>query len=62
MWVFWVHSEAGKWGGNCVAPAGVSQNLPGLQNGLFLLTKKTIKAVCLERWLMDCMDYLFIYF
>lgn len=61
MWVFWEHSEAGKWGDNCVSPAGVSQNVPGLQNGLFLLTKKTIKALCLELWLMDCRDYLFIF-
>lgn len=32
-----------------------------LRTGLFLLTKKTIKAVCLKLWLMDCMDYLFIF-
>ena len=51
-------------GGQLPAPSGWVV-CPGIHQDcrmvLFLLTKKIIKAVCLKLWLMDCMDYLFIF-
>lgn len=58
------HWETGKWADNGRHRAGGSsapESARTLRMVFFLLTKKIIKAVCLKLWLMDCMDYLFIF-